>query len=211
MKLMMQNCCRGAWLSLLALLTLTHLNHNAHAGTYDALVRVLFDPLVPAGQCISTLPQFVETVLQQQEYAHTNWGILVQSPSSSSKIYYSHNANTLMTPASNNKVLTSATLFLLTNATQSFTYSTPFLLGYSEPALRSRHASPSLCVQGRGDPSFNFTTFQRVADRLSQQGVTRLKSIVLDQSYLHGAGQPFPCKNQLCFTFLLVYLLTFFF
>jgi len=97
-------------------------------------------------------------------------------------------------PASNNKLITSAGLYLLLNASTSSPgfYKTPFLL-----STTGGTNAPVLCVVGQGDPSIKLQDFAGVAARLKTMGLTRLDSIVLDRSFFKGDGQPFPCTIPL--------------
>jgi len=142
--------------------------------------------------CISQLPAFVKSLLAKQEYNHTLWGILVQGASLGprmGKVYYHQNPDVFMVPASNNKLITSAGLFLLTNATKGFVYETPFLI-----STQNGPSAPSLCVAGRGDPSILQDALDEATYKLFSVDVVHINSIVLDPFYYQGDGQPFPSK-----------------
>jgi len=78
------------------------------------------------------------------------------------------------TPASNNKVLTTAAV--ITALGPNHVMHTPILGTGQTPN------EPLLCIKGSGDPSMTFAKLQAAAKSLAQRGVSSVSSLVLDNS-----------------------------
>ncbi len=176
------------------------------------------------GPCASQLPGLIERLIQQPEHKTASYGILIERPlaSNASSSLFALNPQVKMVPASNTKVLTSAALFLNTDASK-FTFKTPFFVSGSGQQGKTISAPLSLCVKGMGDPSLAYADLERAAAmylpysisissllfnihlcarvfdlcRLHDKGIFELDSLVIDDSFFHGQGQPFPCKNSI--------------
>jgi D-alanyl-D-alanine carboxypeptidase/D-alanyl-D-alanine-endopeptidase (penicillin-binding protein 4) len=102
------------------------------------------------------------------------------------KVFYSLNPKQFMVPASNNKLITSSALFALTNVS-TFTYKTPIYISESTGSTPD-----NICVKGKGDPSISYGVLSEASSRIRSMKVFNINSIVLDQSFFYGAGDPFP-------------------
>lgn len=134
-------------------------------------------PIAPANPtksiCPAQLGTAINGVINRPLFNRVRWGILVQ-PLSSAPILYSRDAQKYFTPASNAKLLTTAA------ALQQ--------LGANFRIRTSIYQSGNgvLRVVGRGDPSLSDTQLQTLAKQLRQKGITQIKQLIADDSYIQG-------------------------
>ena len=83
------------------------------------------------GITATQLASAIEDIIAQPQFDRMEWGILVEQelPDSSYQTVYSLNADQYFTPASNNKVITTAPAYLYLG--DDFKYSTPFVASSS--------------------------------------------------------------------------------
>jgi D-alanyl-D-alanine carboxypeptidase/D-alanyl-D-alanine-endopeptidase (penicillin-binding protein 4) len=119
------------------------------------------------------LPEKVAAILSRAELRGTHWGIKVVT-SKRSKLgalptpLFEHNSDSFFVPASNKKLLTTATA-LRTFGT-GYRFKTPILLATTRTAASSSSAAvePNLVVLcGSGDPSLSLTAFAAAAETLA--------------------------------------------
>ena len=80
------------------------------------------------GLRVGELPSAIEGILRQPQFDRMEWGILVERelPNGTYGPIYARNSRQLFTPASNNKVLTTAPAYLFLG--DAFRITTPFLV-----------------------------------------------------------------------------------
>lgn len=134
-------------------------------------------PVVPATTsksiCPAELGASVDAVLKRPQFMRSHWGIMVQ-PLSSEQTLYSRDAQKYFVPASNLKLLTTAAALQQLGANFRFRTS---IYSNNNGVLR---------VVGRGDPSLNDIQLQALAQQLKQQGITEIKQLIADDSYIQG-------------------------
>ncbi|MBH8563266.1 D-alanyl-D-alanine carboxypeptidase/D-alanyl-D-alanine-endopeptidase [Nostoc sp. CENA67] len=123
--------------------------------------------------CPAQLGTSIDTVINRPIFSRVRWGILVQ-PLSSGQTLYAREAQKYFTPASNAKLLTTAAALQQLGA--NFRIRTSIY----------QDANGILRVVGRGDPSFNDTQLQALAKQLQQKGITQIKRLIADDSYIQG-------------------------
>ena len=108
------------------------------------------------------------------------WSILVQnqaSPDQRQNIY-ANNPSTLLIPASNNKVFTTAAA--LTKLSGQYQLRTPVLGNSIGPEL------DTLRVVGQGDPSFSSSQLRTLTQQLKQKGIRRVNLLIGDDTVFRG-------------------------
>ncbi len=108
------------------------------------------------------------------------WSILVQnqaSPDQRQNIY-ANNASTLLIPASNNKVFTTAAA--LTKLGGQYQLRTPVLGNSIGPELATMR------VVGQGDPSFSTSQLRTLTQQLKQKGIRRVNLLIGDDTVFRG-------------------------
>ncbi|RCJ29251.1 D-alanyl-D-alanine carboxypeptidase/D-alanyl-D-alanine-endopeptidase [Nostoc minutum NIES-26] len=123
--------------------------------------------------CPAQLGTSVDAVINRPLFSRARWGILVQ-PLSSVQTLYGRDAQKFFTPASNLKLLTTAAVLQQLGA--DFRIRTSVY----------QNANGVLRVVGRGDPSLNDTQLQALAKQLKQKGITQIKQLIADDSYIQG-------------------------
>lgn len=129
----------------------------------------------------------IDSMADAPEFANAHWGILVVDPERGDTLY-SRNAGKLFMPASNMKILTSATA--LTQLGADYRYRTVFS---ARGSVSNGTLNGDLLVVGRGDPSVSDHMFRdamvplrAVADSIAARGITRVTGRVV------AAGDAFP-------------------
>src|ERR1051325_4555370 len=126
---------------------------NTRSMLLAAILAAACRPSVAPGPAtISTgshaaLRTFIDSMTDAPEFSNAHWGILIVDPSSGDTLY-SRNAGKLFMPASNMKILTSATA--LTQLGPDYRYRTSFL---ARGSIANGTLDGDLLVVGRGDPS----------------------------------------------------------
>jgi D-alanyl-D-alanine carboxypeptidase/D-alanyl-D-alanine-endopeptidase (penicillin-binding protein 4) len=123
--------------------------------------------------CPSQLGTAIDTVINRPIFRRSRWGILVQ-PLTNTQTLYNRDAQKYFTPASNAKLLTTAAALQQLGA--NFRFRTSIY----------QNSSGVLRVVGRGDPSLNDTQLQALAKQLRQKGITQIKQLIADDSYIQG-------------------------
>lgn len=133
-------------------------------------------PVTPATTksiCPTQLGSAVNAVINRPLFRRSRWGILVQ-PLSSGQTLYSQDAQKYFTPSSNAKLLTTAAV--LQNLGANFRIRTSIY----------QNADGILRIVGRGDPNLSDTQLQALAKQLKQNGITQIKQLIVDDSYIQG-------------------------
>ena len=108
------------------------------------------------------------------------WGILTQTqaPAASRKTLVNRNGNQLLTPASNNKVLTTAAV--LTKLGSQYRIRTSVFGNSPAPNLTT------LRIVGRGDPSLTTAKLNVLTQQLTQKGIRQVGQLIGDDTYFRG-------------------------
>jgi D-alanyl-D-alanine carboxypeptidase/D-alanyl-D-alanine-endopeptidase (penicillin-binding protein 4) len=129
----------------------------------------------------------VDSLVDDRSFRSAQWGLLVVDPITHDTIL-SHNAGKLFVPASNQKILTSATALALLGP--EFRFVTRFA---TNGTVHDATLDGDLIVIGRGDPTFSDAmrgdfrnAFREMADSLATRGITRIRGS------LRRAGDAFP-------------------
>lgn len=130
-------------------------------------------PTTTKSICPAQLGTSVDAVINRPLFSRARWGILVQ-PLSSVQTLYERDAQKFFIPASNIKLLTTAAAVQQLGA--NFRIRTSVY----------QHADGVLRVVGRGDPSLNDSQLQALAKQLKQKGITQIKQLIADDSYIQG-------------------------
>jgi D-alanyl-D-alanine carboxypeptidase/D-alanyl-D-alanine-endopeptidase (penicillin-binding protein 4) len=134
-------------------------------------------PVAPATTtkaiCPAQLGTAIDAIINRPLFNRVRWGILVQ-PLSSGQTLYSRDAQKYFTPASNTKLLTTAAALQQLGA--NFRIRTSIY----------QNANGVLRVVGRGDPSLGDTQLQALAQQLQQKGITQIKQLIADDSFIQG-------------------------
>jgi D-alanyl-D-alanine carboxypeptidase/D-alanyl-D-alanine-endopeptidase (penicillin-binding protein 4) len=136
--------------------------------------------LSPAARAASgereALRKAVDQLLAQPPLAGAHVSVEVDALEDGQSVV-SHNADDLLNPASNTKLITSAAALLRLGPEYRFT--TDYL---SERAIQ-RGRVGTLYVRGRGDPSVNTERIDALAADLWHRGLRSVRDIVLDDSF----------------------------
>ena len=108
------------------------------------------------------------------------WSVLVQNQASPGQRQnlYANNPSTLLIPASNNKVFTTAAA--LTKLGGQYQLRTPVLGNAIGPELAT------LRVVGQGDPSFSSSQLRTLTQQLKQKGIRRVNLLIGDDTVFRG-------------------------
>lgn len=119
-----------------------------------------------------TCPAFardIDAIVNQPKFRRVQFGVLIQD--SKPNTLYAHNAERLLIPASNAKILTTAAA--LRSLPLNFTVKTSIYdLGNGEFRL-----------VGQGDPTLQDKHLQQLAKSLKDQNITQIKTLTLDDRY----------------------------
>jgi D-alanyl-D-alanine carboxypeptidase/D-alanyl-D-alanine-endopeptidase (penicillin-binding protein 4) len=130
----------------------------------------------PAGaDAVSALRAAIDSMADAPEFANAHWGILIVDPERGDTLY-ARNAGKLFMPASNMKILTSATI--LDHLGPEYRYRT--LLASRGP-VQGGTVMGDLVVIGRGDPSVSdhmlkdgMVPLLAIADSIAARGIRRV-------------------------------------
>ncbi len=123
--------------------------------------------------CPAQLGAVVDAVTNRPQFSRMRWGILVQNLSSTETLY-SRDAQKYFTPASTNKLLTSAAVLQQLGANFRFRTS---VYGSGDGVLH---------VVGRGDPSLTDIQLADLALQLKHKGIREVKRLIVDDTYIRG-------------------------
>ena len=143
-------------------------------------VVVPTQPFVASSVCASQLPIDINRVISR--LPNVRWGVQVQtlSPTTTRKTLYARNATTLLAPASNNKLFTSAAALQKLGGT--------YRIRTSVTGNSTNSTLTTLRIIGRGDPSLKTSHLNLLAQRLSQRGIRQVTLLVGDDTYFRGAA-----------------------
>lgn len=128
---------------------------------------------------IARLHHDIDALLSDSIFAQSNAGIKIMSLDRD-EILYSHNSNKLFHPASNMKLLTTATA--LKRLGPDFRYLTLFYA--DSAAIRDSTLNGNLYVKGFGNPDFTSDDLNWMAAELKSQGIIAISGdIICDDSY----------------------------
>ncbi|HZI12798.1 MAG TPA: D-alanyl-D-alanine carboxypeptidase/D-alanyl-D-alanine-endopeptidase [Myxococcus sp.] len=123
-------------------------------------------------------------VLQRTALKTSRVGVHMQSLDDGT-VVFSHNADELLNPASNVKLVTSAAA--LATLGPEFRYDTEFLV---EPELPADGKVKTLYVRGKGDPSITTERLWGMVSELWHAGVHEVGDIVVDDSWFDAERTP---------------------
>lgn len=123
--------------------------------------------------CPAELGTAIDAIVNRPVFNRVRWGIFVK-PLSSAQTLYSRDAQKFFIPASNAKLLTTAAA--LQQLGGDFRIRTSIY----------QNDDGKLTVVGRGDPSLSNTQLQALAQQLKQKGITQIKQLIVDDSYIQG-------------------------
>jgi D-alanyl-D-alanine carboxypeptidase/D-alanyl-D-alanine-endopeptidase (penicillin-binding protein 4) len=139
----------------------------------------------PTPMSISTgsragLRAFIDSMADAPEFSNAHWGILIVDPARGDTLY-SRNAGKLFMPASNMKILTSATA--ITQLGPDYRYRTTFA---SRGSITDGTLDGDLLVIGRGDPSVSdhmlkdaMIPLRLIADSIARRGIKHITGRVV--------------------------------
>jgi D-alanyl-D-alanine carboxypeptidase/D-alanyl-D-alanine-endopeptidase (penicillin-binding protein 4) len=137
----------------------------------------------------AALRTMIDSLADTPEFANAHWGILIVDPERGDTLY-SRNAGKLFMPASNMKILTSATA--LAQLGPDYRYRTVFA---ARGGVSNGTINGDLLVIGRGDPSVSdhmlhdaMIPLRAIADSLAARGIRRITGRLV------AAGNAFPSE-----------------
>lgn len=133
---------------------------------------------------LSALERFrssVDSMVSDPQFSNAHWGVLIFDGERGDTLY-SHNADKLFMPASNQKIVTSAVT--LTQLGADYRWHTTVLL---RGVKREHTFVGDVVVNGTGDPSWSdamrngeaMTSFAPIADALAARGITKIQGKLL--------------------------------
>ena len=133
---------------------------------------------VPAGSvCPAQLRSRLDRIVNR---VPGQWSVLVQNQASvgQRQDLYANNPSTLLMPASNNKIFTTAAA--LTKLGGQYQFRTPVLGSAIGPELATMR------VVGQGDPSFSTSQLRTLTQQLKQKGIRRVNLLIGDDTVFRG-------------------------
>jgi D-alanyl-D-alanine carboxypeptidase/D-alanyl-D-alanine-endopeptidase (penicillin-binding protein 4) len=144
-------------------------------------------PALASSGSSADLRHAIDSMADAPEFSNAHWGILIVDPVRGDTLY-SRNAGKLFMPASNMKILTSATA--LTQLGPDYRYKTTFA---ARGPVNEGTLGGDLVVTGRGDPSVSdhmlrdaMIPLRAIADSIAQRGITRIAGRIV------AGGDAFP-------------------
>lgn len=134
-----------------------------------------------AGLCEANLAPQLEVMLNQPPLDRAYVGFLLQTQAGQGRpprTLYGYHSDRLFTPASNLKLLTTAAALVYLGSDYRLRTSV-----YGQPEA---DGTTDLRLVGRGDPSLSADQLHDLAQQLVAAGVTRVRRLVLDDSYFAG-------------------------
>lgn len=165
----------GAWI-----LVLSPIPAIAQSPSKPSSTVVPTQLLAASSVCASQLPIDINRVISR--LPAVRWGVQVQtlSPPATRRTLYARNATTLLAPASNNKLFTTAAALQKLGAT--------YRIRTSVTGDSTNSTLATLRIIGRGDPSLKTSHLNLLAQRLSQKGIRQVALLVGDDTYFRGAA-----------------------
>ncbi|MEP6492364.1 MAG: D-alanyl-D-alanine carboxypeptidase/D-alanyl-D-alanine-endopeptidase [bacterium] len=137
-------------------------------------------PGVGSTGSVATLRQAIDSMADAPEFSNAHWGILIVDPETRDTLY-SRNAGKLFMPASNMKILTSATA--LAQLGPDYRYRTAFV---ARGPVANGTLTGDLLVIGRGDPSVSdhmlhdaMIPLRVIADSIAARGIRHITGRVI--------------------------------
>ena len=133
---------------------------------------------IPAGSvCPAQLSSRLDRIVNR---VPGQWSVLVQNQASvgQRQDLYANNPSTLLMPASNNKIFTTAAA--LTKLGGQYQLRTPVLGSAIGPELATMR------VVGQGDPSFSTSQLRTLTQQLKQKGIRRVNLLIGDDTVFRG-------------------------
>jgi len=163
----------------LSLLPLPVIAQSAQQQSQRSVI-VPTQPLAPNSVCASQLPIDINRIISR--LPAVRWGVQVQtlSPPTTRRTLYARNATTLLAPASNNKLFTTAAALQKLGAT--------YRIRTSVTGTSTNSSLATLRIIGRGDPSLKTSHLNLLSQRLSQRGIRQVTLLVGDDTYFRGAA-----------------------
>ena len=122
-------------------------------------------------QACPALIRDLDAIVNQPQFRTAQFGISIQTQSRNPSILYSHNADRLLLPASNAKLLTTAA------AVQALS------LDFTVKTTLYDVGNNQFYLVGEGDPTFKKTHLQSLARSLKERKVKQIKKLTLDDRY----------------------------
>ena len=122
-------------------------------------------------QACPALIRDLDAIVNQPQFRTAQFGISIQTQSRNPSILYSHNADRLLLPASNAKLLTTAA------AVQAVS------LDFTVKTTLYDVGNNQFYLVGEGDPTFKKTHLQSLARSLKERKVKQIKKLTLDDRY----------------------------
>ncbi|MCI0571723.1 MAG: D-alanyl-D-alanine carboxypeptidase/D-alanyl-D-alanine-endopeptidase [Myxococcaceae bacterium] len=138
----------------------------------------------PAPMDREQLKRALNEVLSRPALQSSRVGVLVQSLRDGSTLY-AHNADELLNPASNIKLVTAAAT--LARLGPEFRFQTEFL---TDADLGASGKTRTLYVRGKGDPTLTTERLYGIVAELVHVGLREVGDIVLDDSWFDGTLYP---------------------
>jgi D-alanyl-D-alanine carboxypeptidase/D-alanyl-D-alanine-endopeptidase (penicillin-binding protein 4) len=141
-------------------------------------IVVPVQPLATPSICPAQLIGQINPIVNR--FPSARWGILIQTqaPAVSRLSLYARNPEALLTPASNNKLFTTAAALQKLGA--QYRIRTSVTANGPGPTLAT------LRITGRGDPSLKTAHMTVLAQRLSQRGIRQVALLIGDDTYFRG-------------------------
>jgi D-alanyl-D-alanine carboxypeptidase/D-alanyl-D-alanine-endopeptidase (penicillin-binding protein 4) len=124
--------------------------------------------------CPQDLPDAIDSIINRPEFSKSRWGILVQNLQSG-KTLYSRDRDKYFVPASNVKLLTSASALL--ELGEEFRIKTPIYATGELPYLTT------LKIEGQGDPSISSGILKNIVQQLQILGIEQIEKLIIEDSY----------------------------
>ncbi|WP_017294176.1 D-alanyl-D-alanine carboxypeptidase/D-alanyl-D-alanine endopeptidase [Geminocystis herdmanii] len=132
--------------------------------------------------CASNLNQEIESIINQPSRQKETWGVVIENLKDN-QVLYQVNENKFFIPASNIKLLTTASILWKLGA--DFSINTPvYIVRESTNTNVSQNSIDSLIIEGKGDPTFSQQQLNIIAEKLKEEGIKEVNNLVLMDGYL---------------------------
>lgn len=129
----------------------------------------------PTEICIQDLEKEINNLINQPSNQGENWGIMIKNLENKN-ILYQLNSEQNLIPASNNKLITTASILLAKG--EDFTINTPVYIKGNPPNI------DSLIILGKGDPSITTEDLLIIPKKLKENNISNIKNIQLIENKL---------------------------
>ncbi|MBD2021671.1 D-alanyl-D-alanine carboxypeptidase/D-alanyl-D-alanine-endopeptidase [Leptolyngbya sp. FACHB-36] len=153
---------------------------NAETAGRSSITRLAAEPKqAPTGICPAQVGSALTQIITRSGLGQTRLGVLVQTQGTGrQQNLFARNATTLLIPASNNKVLTTAAALQRLGA--SYRIRTAVYGSTTGPTLET------LRIIGQGDPSLTTPQLNSLVQQVSQKGVRQVGQLIGDDTYFRG-------------------------